>query len=67
MAAQELDGTTTGSSLRNVRTRCRTTRREAVQSPALNAGWPQQVWRTGNSTVRPRCSSTCTVATAASS
>jgi len=67
MAAQELEGTTTGSSPLNVRTMCRATRRDAAQSPALNAGWPQQVCASGNSTVRPRCSSTWTVATAASS
>ena len=50
-----------------VRTVCRTTLRDAAQSPPLNAGWPQHVWPSGNATSQPRCSSTSTVAAATSS
>ena len=38
-----------------------------AQSPALNAGCPQQVWPAGNAASHPRCSSTSTVAAAVSS
>src|ERR1017187_90930 len=67
IAAQDPEGTTTGSSPENVRTVCRTTRRDAAQSPPLNAGWPQHVWPPGNATSQPRCSSSSTVAAATSS
>src|SRR5208283_2210069 len=67
IAAQEPEGTTTGSSPRKVRTACRTTLRDAAQSPPLKAGWPQHVWPSGKSTSQPRCSSTSTVAAATSS
>ena len=65
--AHEPDGTTTGSSPPNTRSACRATVRAAGQSPLLNAGWPQQVWSSGNTTSHPRCSSTSTVARATSS
>ena len=67
MAAQEPEGTITGSDPAKVRTVWRTTWREAGQSPPLKAGWPQQVCPAGKSTVQPRCSRTWTVAAAASS
>ena len=65
--AHEPLGTTTGSSPANVLTVCRTTLREAIQSPPLNAGCPQHVCPAGKTTSTPRCSSTSTVAAATSS
>ena len=64
MAAQEPEGTTTGSAPAKVLTVWRTTLRDAAQSPPLNAGWPQQVCPSGKRTSQPRCSSTSTVAAA---
>jgi hypothetical protein len=67
IAAQEPDGTITGSSPAKTSAACFATLREALHSPELKAGWPQQVWSSGNSTEvfelrrSPRCSSTSTV------
>ena len=63
MSPQEPDGTTTGtSSSPKTSIKCRAIARASSQEPELNAGWPQQVWPAGTSTVSPRRSSRVTVA-----
>ncbi len=62
MSPHEPDGTTTGtSSSPKTSMRCRAIARASSHEPELNAGWPQQVWFGGTSTVTPRRSSSATV------